>query len=80
MNIDGKLDMFLFHWSISVIFSWDILVTETFWSFQSFMKLAISVFLAYNFKHSNQNDSIIFDHIKNVSVYDRKKTGTGQIV
>jgi len=44
------------------------------------MKLAISVFLAYNFKHSNQNDSIIFDHIKNVSVYDRKKTGTGQIV
>jgi len=66
--------------AISVIFCWDILVTETFQSFASqsvALKLAELVFyclLAYIFKFSDRNDLIFFDHFKNILVKDRKKT------
>ena len=61
------------HWNIVVIYSWDI------WSFWNIsvicltvvLKLTIKVFLAYIFKHSDQNDSIYFGHFKNVSVCDQ---------
>jgi len=34
------------------------------------------VFLASIFKHSDRNYLIFFGHFENVSVYDRKKTGS----
>jgi len=39
------------------------------------LKLTITVFSAYIFKHSDLNDLIFFSHFKNVSVYDQKKPG-----
>jgi len=52
---------FIFRWDISVICPTVVLT------------LALKVFLAYIFKHSDWNDLIFFGHFKSVSVYDRKK-------
>jgi len=47
-----------FCWNISVIFSRDILVTETFRSFISVvLKLATKEFVTYIFKHFDRNDN-----------------------
>ena len=37
------------------------------------LKLAITVFLAYIFKHSDRNDSSFFGHFQNISVYQKKQ-------
>jgi len=56
------------HWYISVICLTVVL------------KLTITVFLAYIFKHWDRNDLIFFGHFKDVSVYDRKKTDLNAFV
>jgi len=37
------------------------------------LKLTITLFLAYIFKHSDRSGLIFFGHFKDVSIYDRKK-------
>jgi len=37
------------------------------------LKLAVTVFLAYIFRHSDRNDLIFFSHFKIILVYDMTK-------
>jgi len=61
--------------TLRLFFCWDILATETFWSFvsQGYQNSPQQCSLAYIFRHSDWNYLIFFSHFKNISVYDQKK-------
>ena len=72
--------MFFFRWNISVIFCWDILVTETYRSCLTVvLKLAVQCLLAYIFINSDRIDLIFIGHFKQNSVYDQKLIEKKQI-
>ena len=67
---------FVIRWYISVIFllrhfdHWNISVI----CLTIALKLAVAVFIAYIFRHSDRNDLIFFGHFINILICDRKNS------